>query len=38
MPLGDRPSASAESIAQHLHLHDKIRKHIMISNETYKFA
>ena len=37
IPLGDRPSASAESFAQNLHeLHEKIRRQFMISNETSK--
>ena len=39
MPIGDRPSVSAESFAQHLHeLHEHIKRQLAISNNNYKFA
>ena len=37
MSIGDRPSASAESFAQHLHeLREHIKRQIAISNDNYK--
>uniref|UniRef100_A0A5B7BML6 RNA-directed DNA polymerase n=1 Tax=Davidia involucrata TaxID=16924 RepID=A0A5B7BML6_DAVIN len=39
LPPESRPSASADSFAQHIHeLHADIRRKIALSNETYKLA
>ena len=36
IPIGDRPSASVESFAQHVHdLHTEIQRHITRSNNNY---
>ena len=39
LPIDDRPSASIESCAQHLHdLHDGIRWQMAVNNANCKFA